>query len=213
MREESELSLLKTHASWLLSAFVAQWIEQASPKGKIGVRFPARALPLRIVDCGMNEDESWMRKALREAQQCLRGAECHHPPLDVPVGAICVLNEEVIGRGHNRRELDLDPTAHAEVLAIRQAAGHLHSWHLDNVTLYVTLEPCAMCAGAIWLARLSRVVFGAWDEKAGACGSLFDIARDPRLNHCPQVRGGVLADECAGLLADFFARKRSDQSS
>ena len=163
---------------------------------------------MRIVGCGMIEDEQWMREALREAQECLRGTESHNSQWDVPVGAICVLHGAVIGRGHNRREIDLDPTAHAEVLAIRQAARHLHSWHLDNVTLYVTLEPCAMCAGAIWLARLPRVVFGAWDDKAGACGSLFDIARDPRLNHRPQVRGGVLEAECAHLLTNFFAAQR-----
>jgi tRNA(adenine34) deaminase len=115
---------------------------------------------------------------------------------------------QIIGRGRNRREIDDDPTAHAETIAIREAAQRLGRWRLDGVTLYVTLEPCAMCAGAIWLARLERVVFGAWEPRTGACGSLFDILRDPRLNHRPQVRGGVLADESMALLSEFFARQR-----
>ncbi len=147
-----------------------------------------------------------MREALHEAQKCLR---FNAQPSDVPVGALCVLDNQIIGRGHNRREADQNPTSHAELLAIQEAAQHLNSRHLDNVTLYVTLEPCPMCAGAIWLARISRVVFGAWDERAGACGSVFDIARDPRLNHRPQVRGGVLEEECKALLQDFFANQRA----
>jgi tRNA(adenine34) deaminase len=154
-------------------------------------------------------DEHWMRAALAEARLCLsetRSATDIAP--DVPVGAVCVLDGTIIGRGHNRREAELDPTAHAEVLAIREAARHLGAWRLEDVTLYVTLEPCPMCAGAIWLSRLERVVFGAWDEKAGACGSLFDLARDPRLNHRPQLKGGVLQDDCAVLLTDFFASQR-----
>ena len=175
----------------------------------------------------MNDDERWMREALHEAKQCLRrdaDIDRNNPqsaianpqlsaPPDVPVGAICVMRGEIIGRGHNRREIDHDPTAHAEVLAIQAAARRLNNWRLQEVTLYVTLEPCAMCAGTIWLARLSRVVLGAWDERAGACGSLFDIPRDPRLNHRPQLRGGVLADECAALLNDFFASARRDSAS
>ena len=132
------------------------------------------------------------------------------PSDDVPVGAICVYQNEIIARAHNERELLGDPTAHAEVLAIRRAAAHLKTSRLDGVTLYVTLEPCAMCAGAIWLSRVSRVVFGAWDDRAGACGSVFDIARDPRLNHRPQLRGGVLERECAELLRDFFASRRGN---
>jgi tRNA(adenine34) deaminase len=119
-----------------------------------------------------------------------------------------VLNNQIISRGHNQRELDNDPTAHAEVVAIREASRVLNSSHLRDVTLFVTLEPCAMCAGAIWLARMARVVFGAWDEKAGACGSVFDVARDPRLNHRPQLRGGVLESECEALLRKFFERRR-----
>lgn len=161
---------------------------------------------MQISDGGMN-DEHWMREALGEARKCLRSPG-NLQPEDVPIGAICVLQNEIIGRGHNRRETDRDPTSHAEILAIREAARHLDVWRLESVSLYVTLEPCPMCAGAIWLARLRRVVFGAWDERAGACGSLFDIARDPRLNHRPELRGGVLQAECAALLSEFFAARR-----
>ncbi len=124
---------------------------------------------------------------------------------DVPVGAV-VLNEsgEVIGSGHNLREAEHDPTAHAEIVAIREAAENLGSWRLDNCTIVVTLEPCGMCAGAIAQSRLSRVVFGAWDEKAGAVGSVWDLLRDPRAPFKVEVISGVLADECADLLKEFF---------
>ncbi|MER0245995.1 tRNA adenosine(34) deaminase TadA, partial [Streptomyces sp. HSW2009] len=124
---------------------------------------------------------------------------------DVPVGAL-VLGPDgsVIGRGRNEREAGGDPTAHAEVLAIREAAAALGEWRLTDCTLVVTLEPCTMCAGAIVLARLDRVVYGAVDEKAGAVGSLWDVVRDRRLNHRPEVIHGVLAEECAALLTDFF---------
>ncbi len=151
------------------------------------------------------DDLHWMQAALTQANQCLR-----KPPLptDVPIGAVCVLDNKIIGVGHNMRELRGDPAAHAEVLALQQAARHLQSWHLEKVTLYVTLEPCAMCAGAIWQSRLSRLVFGAWDAKAGACGSIYDIPRDPRLNHQMQVRGGVMEEECKMLLQNFFKAKR-----
>ncbi len=161
----------------------------------------------------MRDDERWMREAIAEARNCLRSSIIPHselrtPHSDVPSGAICVRDGEIIGRGHNRREADSDPTAHAEVLALREASQNSDSWRLENVTLYVTLEPCAMCAGALWLARVERLVFGAWDEKAGACGSLFDIPRDPRLNHQLQVRGGVLREDCAELLREFFIAQR-----
>jgi tRNA(adenine34) deaminase len=128
---------------------------------------------------------------------------------DVPVGAV-ILDEAgtVIARARNRREIDRDPTAHAEVVAIRQAAQALGSWRLTGLTLVVTLEPCTMCAGAVVLARIERLVFGAWDPKAGAVGSLWDVVRDRRLNHRPEVAAGVCADECAALLAGFFAAKR-----
>ena len=127
---------------------------------------------------------------------------------DVPVGALLVRDGAVIARAGNRTLRDQDPTAHAEVLVIRDAAAQLNRWRLDDCTLYVTLEPCAMCAGAIVLARLRKVVFGAWDEKAGMAGSVGDVLRHPRLNHRPEVLGGVLADDCATLLRDFFAVKR-----
>lgn len=152
-------------------------------------------------------DEFWMREALLEAQNCLRSAP-HSALDDVPVGAICVFDGQIVGRGHNQRVLDLDPTAHAEVLALKAAARVLQTTNLSGVTLYVSLEPCPMCAGALWLCRVSRLVFGAWDAKAGACGSVFDVARDPRLNHRLEVRGGVLETECAAILREFFASRR-----
>jgi len=159
-------------------------------------------------------DELWMHAATQEARKCL---ETPHSALrtphsqDVPIGAICVFQNEIIGRGWNQREARNDPTAHAEVLALREAAARLGDWRLNDVTLYVTLEPCPMCAGALWLARISRLVFGAWDEKAGACGSLLDLPRDPRFNHRLQVKGGILESECALLLSDFFQSKRGVQ--
>jgi len=129
---------------------------------------------------------------------------------DVPVGAVVVDDSgTVIGRGHNRREADGDPTAHAEIIAIRQAAAAIGTgWRLTGLTLVVTLEPCTMCAGAVTAARLRRLVYGAADPKAGAVGSLWDVVRDTRLNHVPEVIEGVLAAECAALLRDFFAERR-----
>ena len=130
---------------------------------------------------------------------------------DVPVGAV-ILDEAgtVVARARNRREADRDPTAHAEMLAIRQAAAALGSWRLTGLTLVVTLEPCTMCAGAVTVARLARVVYGAEDPKAGAVGSLWDVLRDTRLSHRPEVIGGVLAAECGDLLRDFFAARRGN---
>ena len=130
---------------------------------------------------------------------------------DVPVGAV-ILDEAgtVVARARNRREVDRDPTAHAEMLAIRQAAAAVGSWRLTGLTLVVTLEPCTMCAGAVTVARLARVVYGAEDPKGGAVGSLWDVLRDTRLNHRPEVIGGVLAAECGDLLRDFFAARRAD---
>jgi tRNA(adenine34) deaminase len=128
---------------------------------------------------------------------------------EVPVGAVIISAEHgVIARAHNQREQLKDPTAHAEMIAITQAAQALGSWRLENCVLYVTLEPCPMCAGAIVLARVPRVVFGACDRKAGAAGSVLDVLAEPRLNHRPAVEGGVLAAECAALLTDFFAARR-----
>ena len=128
---------------------------------------------------------------------------------DVPIGAVVVgADGSVIGRGRNVRERDADPTGHAELVAVRRAAQALGQWRLSGCTLVVTLEPCTMCAGAIVLARLDRLVFGAYDAKAGAVGSLWDVVRDRRLNHRPEVVGGVLAEECSTLLDDFFAHQR-----
>jgi tRNA(adenine34) deaminase len=127
---------------------------------------------------------------------------------DVPVGAIVVRDDGAIARAANRTVRDQDPTAHAEVLAIRAASVALGRWRLDDCTLYVTLEPCAMCAGAIVLARIARVVLGAWDEKAGMAGSVGDVLRHPRLNHRPEVAGGVLEAESGALLREFFAERR-----
>ena len=128
---------------------------------------------------------------------------------EVPIGAVIVRNGAIIAAGTNRTVRDQDPTGHAELLAIRDASAKLDRWRLDDCTLYVTLEPCAMCAGAIVLSRLQRVVFGAWDEKAGMAGSVGDLLRHPRLNHRPEVRAGVLAPECAAMLEDFFRRQRN----
>jgi tRNA(adenine34) deaminase len=143
-----------------------------------------------------------MEMALEEAQLAADEDE-------VPVGAVIVsLEEGVIARGHNQRELLLDPTAHAEMIAITQAAQALRSWRLDNCVLYVTLEPCPMCAGAIVQARLPLVVYGCSDPKAGACHTLYRITSDPRLNHRAQVVAGVLEERCAAMLSAFFAGKR-----
>ncbi len=129
---------------------------------------------------------------------------------EVPIGAIIVREGSIVSAANNRTVRDQDATAHAELLAIREACEHLDRWRLDDCTLYVTLEPCAMCAGAIVLARIARVVFGAWDEKAGMAGSVGDLLRHPRLNHRPEVQGGVLADECARMLTGFFEEKRAE---
>ncbi len=144
----------------------------------------------------------WMQAALDEARRALDHG-------DVPVGAVAVLNGMIIGRGHNRREADRDPTAHAEMLALRGASTHLHHWRLDDVTLYSTLEPCAMCAGAMVLARLPRLVFAAPDPKAGAAGSVLDLLAHPQLNHHVVVDRGLLGDEAAALLVSFFADLRA----
>jgi tRNA(adenine34) deaminase len=146
-------------------------------------------------------EEYFMRLALREAARALE-----HD--DVPIGAVVVQGGEVIGAGHNERELRADPTAHAEMIALREAARALGSWRVLDSVMYVTLEPCAMCAGAIVLARLPRVVFGATDPKAGAAGSVFNVLEEPRLNHRPQVESGLLAEDCADLLRSFFAPRR-----
>jgi tRNA(adenine34) deaminase len=147
---------------------------------------------------------------LHHMELALDEAEAAAAADEVPVGAVIVsLQRGVIGRAHNQREQLLDPTAHAEMIAITQAAQALRSWRLDNCVLYVTLEPCPMCAGAIVQARLPLLVYGATDPKAGACDTLYRIPSDPRLNHRAQVIGGVLAERCAAVLSAFFARKRT----
>lgn len=149
----------------------------------------------------MNEEQG-MRLALAEAERAQAAGE-------VPIGAVVIHRGAVVGRGRNRREGDADPLAHAELLAIGEAAKALDDWRLSGCTLYVTLEPCAMCAGALVNSRLDRLVFGASDPKAGFCGSLGDIVRDPRLNHRLEVEAGVLAAECGSLLTTFFENLRS----
>ncbi len=146
-------------------------------------------------------EKHFMRLALSEAEQALEHS-------DVPIGAVVVREGEVLARGHNERELRQDPTAHAELIVLREAARQAGSWRLLDSVMYVTLEPCAMCAGAIVLARVPRVVYGASDPKAGACGSVMDVLGEPRLNHRPEVVGGLLAGECKELLSGFFASRR-----
>lgn len=151
-------------------------------------------------------DEQYIRNALDLAREAVKRNE-------VPIGAVVVRDGSIIAAASNRTVRDQDPTGHAELLAIREASSKLERWRLDDCTLYVTLEPCAMCAGAIVLSRLKRVVFGAWDEKAGMVGSVGDLLRHPRLNHRPEVRAGVLAAECAALLEEFFRRQRVEEGS
>ncbi len=143
----------------------------------------------------------WMRRALAVAASS--------NPLEVPVGAVVYgPSGKELATAANERESTGDPTAHAEVVALRRAAAAVGEWRLAGCTLVVTLEPCTMCAGALVLARVDRLVFGAWDPKAGAVGSLWDVVRDPRLNHRPEVYAGILEDECGALLRDFFVRHR-----
>jgi tRNA(adenine34) deaminase len=149
--------------------------------------------------------EDYMLLALAEADSAAKHG-------DVPIGAVVVSREGVVlAREHNRRELDSDPTAHAELLALREATRHLSGWRLEGATMYVTLEPCAMCAGALVNARIARLVYGATDPKAGAVVSLFNIGSDARLNHRFEIQGGVLADEGARRLSDFFAARRREK--
>ena len=149
----------------------------------------------------MTEDERWMESALREAEQAKKRKE-------VPVGAVVVQNGRIIGKGYNQIESLQDPTAHAEMIAITAAAAGLGSRRFEGCAMYVTLEPCAMCAGAIVLARIPRLVFGAFDPKAGACGTLFNIVQDKRLNHQVELVGGISAERCGSLLSEFFAAMR-----
>ena len=150
----------------------------------------------------MNQYSQWMLQAVDDARLALETG-------DVPIAAFVIDRDgRVLGRGRNERELTQDPTAHAEVIALREAAASVHDWHLTDATLVVTLEPCIMCAGAILNARIPRVVFGAWDEKAGAAGSMYDVLRDRRLPHRVEVVAGVEEAACAALLLEFFEGKR-----
>ena len=148
------------------------------------------------------QDLTFMRMALEEAARAPAVGE-------VPIAALIVQNSQVLAQTHNYRELWQDPTAHAEVIAIRAAATALSTWRLTDTTLYVTVEPCSMCIGAIILARISRVVFGAWDPKAGACGSVFDFTNEPRLNHRVEILGGLLEQESQALIQQFFRQLRT----
>jgi tRNA(adenine34) deaminase len=154
---------------------------------------------------GVEVDRFYMTAALEEAARAAERDE-------VPVGAVVVCHSEIIGRGQNRREALQSPLAHAEIAAIEEAAARLRSWRLEECDLYVTLEPCLMCAGAIVQARIRRVVFGCLDPKGGAVESLYRVCDDPRLNHRPAVVGGVLGDDCSRILSDFFARLRKRQA-
>ena len=151
------------------------------------------------------QDEQYMRQAIEAAKIAQENG-------DVPIGAVVVYENQVIGRAYNQREQLKDPTAHAEIIALTQAAAFIESWRLHGCTMFVTLEPCAMCAGALVLGRLDRLVYGCNDPKAGACGSLYNIVQDERLNHRLEITSGVLADECAKLLQDFFRQKRPGNS-
>ena len=153
----------------------------------------------------MAEHEYWMQEAIREAKKAAALRE-------VPIGAVIVRDGQVIGRGHNLRETALNPTAHAEIIAIREASRTLSAWRILNSTLYVTLEPCPMCAGAILQSRIDRVVFGASDPKAGCAGTLMNLLDDQRFNHRSEVIGGVLAETCGRLLSDFFRELRGKKS-
>ncbi len=153
-------------------------------------------------DHPLQPHDRWMRAAIQLARQAFDEGE-------VPIGSVIVHNDRIIGEGYNQRESLKDPTAHAEMIAITQAANSLESWRLLDCTIYVTLEPCPMCAGAIVLARIPTVIYGTTDPKAGACHSLFQITEDSRLNHRATVLGGVLQQECKGLLQEFFAQQRA----
>ncbi|WP_459170414.1 tRNA adenosine(34) deaminase TadA [Natronospora cellulosivora (SeqCode)] len=151
----------------------------------------------------MIREEKYMKKAIIEAQKALEIEE-------VPIGAVVVYKEQIVGRGYNLKERDHDPTAHAEIIALRDAARNMQSWRLDQCELYVTIEPCPMCAGAIVQARIKKLVYGAKDIKAGGVSSLYNICSDERLNHfVPEIKGEVLTEECSTLMKDFFKKLRS----
>jgi tRNA(adenine34) deaminase len=154
-----------------------------------------------LVDMRLRDDAAWMELALEQASLAAQAGE-------VPVGALVIRDGEIIGRGHNRNLLDNDPTAHAEIIALRQAAAKLGNHRLSGCTLFATIEPCSMCAGALIHARIARLVYGATDVKAGAAGSVLEVLNHPRLNHKLEVTAGVLKERCSEILQDFFRRKR-----
>ena len=170
-------------------------------RGRSGAMHSRRAATWIMSERFFPRDEYFMRLALREAEH----ATAHE---DVPIGAVVVRDGEVVAATHNERELRQDPTAHAEMIALREAARLAGTWRILDAALYVSLEPCAMCAGAIVLARIARVVYGARDPKAGACGSVLNVLAEPRLNHRPELAAGLMAQESAGLLSAFFASRR-----
>lgn len=152
------------------------------------------------------DDIFYMREALAEARA---SAACG----EIPIGAVVVKDGEIIGRGHNTRKLDNAPLGHAELAALSQAAERLNNWRFDGCSIYVTLEPCIMCSGALMQCRVSRIVFGAKDPKGGGCGSLYCIPKDSRIYHRPELSAGILKEECAALLSDFFIKKRMERVS
>lgn len=154
----------------------------------------------------MKDDDYWMKKAWNLALKAEAIGE-------VPIGSIIVKDDTVIGKGFNQRESRNDPSAHAEMIAIRQASRKLNAWRLVGTTLYVTLEPCPMCMGAILLARIDRVVFGCFDPKAGAAGSLYNLAEDPRFNHRVELASGIMKQECSGILSNFFRKLRAEKKA
>ncbi len=154
----------------------------------------------------MTDHQRFMSAAMKEAEEAYKRNE-------VPVGAVIVKDDAIIARAHNQVEMLQDPTAHAEIIAIGAAANHLGSWRLNGCTLYVTLEPCPMCAGAIVLSRLNRIVFGCFDQKMGACSTLYNIVQDERLNHRVEIISGVLEEDARILLREFFVKKRADEKS
>ena len=153
----------------------------------------------------IEDDERFMQIALNEAEKAAEEGE-------TPIGAVAVLNRKIIAKARNKREIWNDPTAHAEIIALKKSAKKLNRWRLTGLTLYVTLEPCAMCAGAMVLARIDRLVFGCTDPKAGACGTLYNILQDKRLNHQVEITTGVMEKECSALLKKFFKQLRSNRS-
>jgi tRNA(adenine34) deaminase len=157
-------------------------------------------------DLADKQDERYMQMAIEQARIAEENG-------DVPIGAVIVYNKQIIGKAYNQREQLKDPTAHAEIIALTQAAVALENWHLNGCTIYVTLEPCPMCAGALVLSRMDRLVYGCDDPKAGACKSLYNIVQDERLNHRLEVTSGVLAEQCGQLLQKFFAKRRIENKN